>query len=69
MLSELHKLFKLIWQKKKMLWLQTMKIYFFTVLHFKKLILGLVIFIKKMEVIVKNIVYILLRKYWEHFTN
>jgi len=22
MLSELHKLFKLIWQKKKMLWLQ-----------------------------------------------
>jgi len=30
MLSELHKLFKLIWQKKKMLWLQIMKILFFT---------------------------------------
>jgi len=29
MLSELHKLFKLIWQKKKkMLWLQIMKIFF-----------------------------------------
>jgi len=29
MLSELHKLFKLIWQKKKMLWLQITN--FFTV--------------------------------------
>jgi len=28
MLSELHKLSKLIWQKKKMLWLQIMKIFF-----------------------------------------
>jgi len=31
MLSELNKLFKLIWQKKKMLWLLIMKIFFFTV--------------------------------------
>jgi len=28
MLSELHQLSKLIWQKKKMLWLQIMKIFF-----------------------------------------
>jgi len=28
MLSELNKLFKLIWQKKKMLWLLMMKIFF-----------------------------------------
>jgi len=28
MLYELHQLFKLIWHKKKMLWLQTMKIFF-----------------------------------------
>jgi len=28
MLYELHKLFKLIWQKKKMLWLQIMQIFF-----------------------------------------
>jgi len=27
-ISELHKLSKLIWQKKKMLWLQTVKIFF-----------------------------------------
>jgi len=27
-LSEPHKLFKLSWQKKKMLWLQIMKIFF-----------------------------------------
>jgi len=32
MLSKRHKLVKLIWQKKqKMLWLQIMKIFFFTV--------------------------------------
>jgi len=28
MLSELHTFFKLIWQKKKLLWLQIVKIYF-----------------------------------------
>jgi len=31
MLSELHKLSKLIWQKKKMLWLQIMKLSFYSV--------------------------------------
>jgi len=34
MLSELHKLSKLIWQKKKMLWLQIMQKIFFTVLFY-----------------------------------
>jgi len=29
MLSELHKLYTLIWQKKKILWLQIMNIYIY----------------------------------------
>jgi len=33
MLSELLKLFKLIWQKKKMLWLQIMNFFFFLQSH------------------------------------
>jgi len=36
MLSELHKLCKLIWQKKKMLWLQIMKIFFYSVVFTTK---------------------------------
>jgi len=31
MLSELYKLFKLIWRKKKMLWLQILKIFVYSV--------------------------------------
>jgi len=36
MLSELHKLLKLIWQKKKMLWLITNQDFFYSVYFHKK---------------------------------